>query len=282
MDSKLIGAVIERERVTSNAVALKEFAQLQASELADLRASLDRQAEEVAEVRRQMDLQHHALFARLEEQNSEHAAQTATLRTEIAARERVVKKQHRELTAEITRQSESYAAEREALRTQLKVRDFAIDEIRNPRSWRITAPLRWTRLAVGALFRSAEREMEMNDVQPLFHLDKGLPDFLPIGEGTIHTISGWCFHPTRKVVAVTVCVGPKRFRAERLHLLRTDVAAAYAEGDLSGNGLVSGFSATLAITKDLMGVEHSVVIEVELRGGVRAEFGNDHIRTRSS
>ncbi len=100
-----------------------------------------------------------------------------------------------------------------------------------------------------------------------FHLERGFPHTGPIGSGTVHIVSGWWFHPTKRLRALSLALGEELHRLEHVQDLRLDVGSALATQDVEGVSLRSGFYGLVPLRPDLADRQAPVALRFDWTDG---------------
>jgi glycosyltransferase involved in cell wall biosynthesis len=108
--------------------------------------------------------------------------------------------------------------------------------------------------------------------QTRFHLERGFPACFPVGDATAHIVSGWCFHPRKRLRRLSFVAGDKRFPIRYIHDVRVDVAKQLAEEDPQGLSLTCGFWDALPLCSDLAGRPLQVSAILEWHDGTCEEW----------
>src|SRR5262249_48652007 len=114
-----------------------------------------------------------------------------------------------------------------------------------------------------------------------FHVDRGLPPAIWVGEATAHIVSGWWFHPSKRLRRLSMLVGEKPWPIRHTRDFRPDVANALASEDPEGRSLLSGCWDAVPLVSDSLELR-SVGLRFEWRDGTVDAFPLGQIRFVSS
>ncbi|MGH8544973.1 MAG: glycosyltransferase, partial [Gammaproteobacteria bacterium] len=103
------------------------------------------------------------------------------------------------------------------------------------------------------------------------HLDSSLPTVLPVGKGTVLCLSGWCYHPMRRIVRLTIRGNDTKQLVKDYGIARPDVFKGQSRtDDPSGHSYSSGFWVIIPFAAGTRGrIDLSIIADLE--GGYQAE-----------
>lgn len=103
-----------------------------------------------------------------------------------------------------------------------------------------------------------------------FYLESALPHICPIGAGSVRLVKGWCYHPQKRITAVSLMVGDEVFPISSIAETRTAIAACADATALSS--LSSGFWGLLPLDKAWAGKTKTIKALIGLKKGEAEEI----------
>jgi glycosyltransferase involved in cell wall biosynthesis/predicted nucleic acid-binding Zn-ribbon protein len=120
--------------------------------------------------------------------------------------------------------------------------------------------------------QSQEKTLGAPDAALQVGIDSEIPNAIPVGEGNVLVVSGWCYHPNQRVRKLEIAIGGTRHCIKLRGLPRPDVYSAHFPSlDSKGYSLYSGFWSLVTVQKCPSRKTVDLVLHATLRDGRRSE-----------